>query len=312
MLRALGNIVLIFLLFITIFTLKDTLTPVAERIGSEVQTVVASLEKKYGIKTPLHQLEQQPVPEMSTPGPLTVVEPHPTVPTTPETSSTTSTSALTRANIVYWTNKARKENGNLPALKEVSLLDTTATAKTNDMFAYSYFEHTSPSGRTVADQAQEAGYEYITIGENLALGHFATAAEVVDAWMNSPGHRANILNSRYTEIGIGVRKGAYKGDTVWILTQHFGLPRSACPKIDTGLHELITANQSKLDSMFATLGVKKEEIAATGQFSPSYNTLVNQYNELVRQYNALVTDTKTEIATYNTQVQEYNLCLQAK
>lgn len=291
--------------------MRDAIKPVADRVGTYVRGVIVTLEKDFGAKKGLPELAKGPEKEISTPGALTV-----STTTTPATtgsqvqSGSTATSGITKASIIYWTNQARKENGNLPPLTENTLLDTTALAKTNDLFAKQYFEHTSPTGMTVGTQADSAGYQYIMIGENLALGNFDSGKAIVDAWMNSPGHRANILGDRYSEIGVGIRQGTYNGRTVWIATQHFGLPRNACPAVDESLKILISANETHLTDLKAQIDAKKEQIDNTSELSPNYNTRVEEYNALVREYNELVTNTKSEIATYNAQVDAYNICLQ--
>src|SRR6185369_15716694 len=117
----------------------------------------------------------------------------------------------------------------LPALKENALLDKAAKKKLDDMFAQQYFEHINPQGKGPSDLAKSVGYDYIAIGENLALGNFKNDAELVQAWMDSPGHRANILNKQYTEIGVAVGQGTYEGKKTWLAVQEFGRPTSSCP-----------------------------------------------------------------------------------
>ncbi len=99
------------------------------------------------------------------------------------------------------TNAERAYYG-LPALTFNATLGTAAQLHAEDMAANSYLEHTGLNGSTPASRATNAGYDYLYIGENIAAG-YQTPEEVVDAWMNSEGHRANILNSNYTEIGFG-------------------------------------------------------------------------------------------------------------
>ncbi len=112
---------------------------------------------------------------------------------------------------------------NLSDLKINPLLMQAAQAKADDMAVNSYFAHTSPSSVTPWYWFQKAGYEYIYAGENLAI-NFSDSEDVVNAWMNSAGHRANILNGYFTEIGIGIAKGIYqKKETVFIV-QMFGRP----------------------------------------------------------------------------------------
>ena len=159
---------------------------------------------------------------------------------------------LLQSQIIAQTNLQRQENGNLPALKENAELDATAAAKANDMFINQYFEHVSPSGIGPGDLAQKNGYSYIVEGENLILGNFSSEKEVVQDWMNSPGHRANILNVRYTDIGVSIIKGTYKGQTVWIGVQEFGLPSSVCRR-GVGRLCVISANFCCIAGLFAIL-----------------------------------------------------------
>ncbi|MGW4256016.1 CAP domain-containing protein, partial [Streptomyces californicus] len=97
------------------------------------------------------------------------------------------------------------------------LLNTAAQRHSADMAANDYFDHTSQDGREPDDRITAAGYQWTTYGENIAKGQ-RTPAEVMQAWMDSPGHRANILNCSFKEIGMGKQES---GDgPVW--TQVFG------------------------------------------------------------------------------------------
>lgn len=100
------------------------------------------------------------------------------------------------------TNQERVENG-LGKLSINSQLTSAAEAKASDMAAKDYWSHNTPSGETPWTFILAAGYDYKTAGENLAYG-FDSSASTVTAWMNSPGHRANILNSSYIEVGFGI------------------------------------------------------------------------------------------------------------
>jgi hypothetical protein len=82
-------------------------------------------------------------------------------------------------------------------------LDNAAQAKASNMVAMNYWSHDTPSGQTPWDFITAAGYNYKTAGENLAYG-FDTSAEVMAAWMASPDHRANILNTSYKDVGFGI------------------------------------------------------------------------------------------------------------
>jgi hypothetical protein len=100
------------------------------------------------------------------------------------------------------TNNERTGNG-LGSLRLNAQLSQAAQAKAADMVADNYWAHTSPSGKTPWTFINAAGYSYTTAGENLAYG-FATSSETIAGWMNSPGHRANILNTSYRDVGFGI------------------------------------------------------------------------------------------------------------
>lgn len=109
------------------------------------------------------------------------------------------------------TNAQRTANG-LGALALNATLNQAAQAKAQDMMNNDYWSHVSPSGVTPWYWMTSAGYSYQTAGENLAYG-FATSADTVTGWMNSPGHRANILNTSYKDIGFGiVNAPSYQGE----------------------------------------------------------------------------------------------------
>jgi uncharacterized protein YkwD len=120
-------------------------------------------------------------------------------------SSSLYSSSVTPQNIVALTN-ATRSNLNLGKLSESDKLQQAAQAKADDMMKAQYFSHTAPSGLTPWDWFKKAGYQYLYAGENLAV-HYDVAEDVQDGWMASPGHRANIVNPNYTEIGVGVSYG---------------------------------------------------------------------------------------------------------
>ncbi len=102
-----------------------------------------------------------------------------------------------------------RANAGLSALKYDWELGRVAQYKSQDMHDKNYFSHTSPVYGTPFTMMKNFGISYKSAGENIAMGQ-KTAAAVVDAWMNSEGHRANILNKNYTHIGVGyVKDGNY-------------------------------------------------------------------------------------------------------
>ncbi|MFI6010304.1 CAP domain-containing protein [Streptomyces sp. NPDC051243] len=123
----------------------------------------------------------------------------------------------TAAEVVGLTNRERAGAGLRPLAVDPAL-GTAAQAYSADMAARAFYSHTSPEGSRPWDRAAAAGSRMRTIGENIACGQ-RSPAEVVEGWMNSPGHRANILKRDFTHIGIGFAGGGPAG-TYW--TQLFG------------------------------------------------------------------------------------------
>ena len=110
--------------------------------------------------------------------------------------------------VVRLVNEIRISHG-LKPLTEDWQLSRVARYKSQDMRDLGYFSHTSPTYGSPFEMMKNFGITYRTAGENIAKG-YSTPKAVVDAWMNSPGHRANILNSSYTHIGVGyVTSGNY-------------------------------------------------------------------------------------------------------
>jgi hypothetical protein len=137
-------------------------------------------------------------------------------------SSNWFVSSVIPSALVTMTNDEREREA-LGDLTRSALLDAAAKRKAEDMAQYGYFEHDSPTGVTPWHWFSVVGYEYAYAGENLAV-HFTDSEDVVKAWMKSPGHRANIMNAKYTEIGIGTAKGSYKGSPTVFVVQLFGTP----------------------------------------------------------------------------------------
>ncbi|MBA2947966.1 CAP domain-containing protein [Streptomyces himalayensis] len=125
--------------------------------------------------------------------------------------------AQTAAEVIALTNTERARAGLTP-LSGDPHLTAAAQGHSADMVARAFYSHTSPDGSEPWDRAAAAGCTRRSIGENIACGQ-RSPAEVVDGWMNSPGHRANILKPGFTHIGVGFAGGGAAG-TYW--TQLFG------------------------------------------------------------------------------------------
>jgi uncharacterized protein YkwD len=123
---------------------------------------------------------------------------------------------ITASDLLASTNQKRQEN-NLGPLQMNDQLSVAAAQKAEHMFANNYWAHIAPDGTTPWFFIKNSGYEYLYAGENLARG-FTTSTDVVNAWMDSPTHRENMLSKNYNEIGFAIREGSLTGsDTVLVV-----------------------------------------------------------------------------------------------
>lgn len=129
---------------------------------------------------------------------------------------------VTVEKIVSLVNQERISN-QLSPLSISAELSTAATQKAADMFTKNYWAHISPTGVSPWQFISSSGYSYIYAGENLAKS-FNTSEEVVNAWMNSPAHRANILKPEYKDIGISVMNGVLNSEETTLVVEEFGTP----------------------------------------------------------------------------------------
>lgn len=289
---------LVLVLFFAGYSFRGDIPTWYRGISSEIQRRIADFQKT-AVESLTETIETVIEKEILTPPPLRAkVEAPQTV--------------LTRAGTINWTNAEREQNGLVP-LKENAKLNAAAEAKMRDMFVKQYFEHVSPSGKGPSDLAEEAGYEFIAIGENLALGNFGDDQKLVEAWMNSPGHRANILNRRYSEIGVAVGRGMFEGRTTWLAVQEFGRPLSDCPEEPAvSLKAEIEESNRLLEEMAAELGEKRAELDAyRPKRGGEYDAKVEEYNALVREYNELVQRTKDAVERFNSQATAFNACIES-
>jgi uncharacterized protein YkwD len=267
-------------------TLEPFLTQTKE-IKSEIEKLKESAEKE--ILPPV----QKPKKQVLTPKPLIKVE-----------KEKVFEGILTKEGIISQTNAQREKFG-LPPLKESEILNLSAKMKLEDMFEKQYFSHDSPTGETLEDLMKKVNYEYIVVGENLAMGNFESDKEVVEGWMQSPGHRENILNPRYQEIGVAAKEGIFQGKKVWIAVQHFGKPLSVCKKPSEEMRSQIEKNIAQLKEMEEKLKSLKEEAEKTKDPQK-----IQEYNLLVSDYNSLLKETFSKIEKYNFDVRKFNECIE--
>lgn len=123
--------------------------------------------------------------------------------------------------IIALTNEIREERG-LPILKVEEKLNTSAQLKSDDMAIKEYFAH-SESNQTVTTWLKSAGYKYSTAGENLAVG-YSSALDIVTAWKNSGTHYANLIDTDFTDLGVGLSGGVFDGQPTVYIAQHLASP----------------------------------------------------------------------------------------
>ena len=213
--------------------------------------------------------------------------------------------------VMYFTNQERAEEG-VRSLVYNEKLALAARRKMNDMFDRQYFAHDDPDGGMGAGLlAADVGYEYILIGENLAMGNFRDDEDLVESWMNSPGHRLNIIKEDYSEIGVAVGEGEYQGRVVWMAVQIFGRPLSECPVPNEELRSIIENNNLVLDFLSREMSSLEERINE-GDFSSNreYREAIDQYNIFVGEYNRILEETKILIERLNTEIRIFNDCIE--
>lgn len=181
-------------------------------------------------------------------------------------ASSVIASPINTTNVISLSNSSRAASG-LPALTSNGLLARAAQAKADDMLARGYFAHNSPDGKTPWTFIKAAGYSYISAGENLAVD-FTQAENVETAWMNSPGHRANILNKNYEEIGVGIATGQWQGHETTFVVQMFGTPVAQNVAI-TNIPTVVQPAVPTAHAAVAAAPVKAEAIAQSSPASPA-------------------------------------------
>jgi hypothetical protein len=158
--------------------------------------------------------------------------------------------------VISLTNEQRKAV-HLSELKLNPVLAQAAAEKAQDMFAKGYWAHNAPDGTEPWYFVLKSGYNYLHAGENLARD-FSTPEAVVTAWMNSPTHKANILSSKYQDIGIAVVDGQLKGVETTLVVQMFGTPVAETPQV--------SANQTSRNNLVNSV-IAMENTQVTAPFS---------------------------------------------
>lgn len=223
-----------------------------------------------------------------------------------ENKSEKQTEPLSTSKIIKLTNRVRSDH-NLPQLTENNTLNLIAKEKVENMFEDEYFAHTSPDGKEASDLANEFNYHFILIGENLAKGIFQSNKALIDGWMDSPGHRENILKEKYGEIGVAAKWDEYNGKRVWMAVQIFGTPASACPTPSRDLPLLINKLEERADDLKLRIELADDELEELE--GEDYNNKVKLRNRLVEVYNKIGEEMDDLVNKYNNQIEERNNCI---
>lgn len=168
------------------------------------------------------------------------------------------------SDIVSLTNQARASAGADPVTLQENL-NQAARLKAQDMLKQQYFDHYGPNGETPWQWFHAAGYRYTYAGENLA-SNFTDAESLHQAWMNSPTHRENIVNSNYRDMGLAVATGELNGHRTTIVVQMFGAT-SIPPATVSG--ESIVVND--------VTDTANEEVFAEGSLIVSPETITSEF-----------------------------------
>ena len=202
---------------------------------------------------------------------------------------------LTKAGVLNETNRHRA-SAKLQPLRGNATLDKAAQQKLDDLFKQQYFDHVSPNGTKPADLVDGVGYQYIKVGENLALGNFKDDTVLVQAWMDSPGHRANIMHAQFQELGIAVGQGSFEGHKTWIGVQTFAMPASACPTPDSRLEKEYKEQEARLE----VLGSELKNLQS--QLKQEQENL----EKIAREIESINKEGRAKLEAGNTQIQHGN------
>jgi hypothetical protein len=174
---------------------------------------------------------------------------------------------ISPSEVIRLTNERRTANG-LSSLSENKSLDAAALAKGQDMLSKGYWAHFGPDGTSPWTFFTNFGYKYQYAGENLARD-FSSPQGAVEAWMNSPTHKENILNPKYKEIGIGVVEGSLGGADTTIIVQFFGTTLAGAPSIPVAKAQEVSVTKTASPSSQALAQVTVKSPVPEPSFSPT-------------------------------------------
>jgi len=216
-------------------------------------------------------------------------------------------SHITQQGIIDLTNAERKKEG-LDGLGKTTELVVSAAAKADDIFSRQYFDIISPDGTTVKDFVARAKYTYVAIGETIIMGNYVNDQALIDALMDSPAHRANILHPGFTAIGVAISRHAFEGNDVWVVVQHFGRPPTECPSepVRTLLVQ-IESQKDRINEIEGMIDAFRKELEDTTPDTENTEK-TQEHNKLVHEFNGLVEETRILVNDYNGKARAYNDC----
>lgn len=215
--------------------------------------------------------------------------------------------SIATTQVIQAVNNERRLAG-LPPFEQNQRLAEAAQAKATDMLARQYWSHNTPEGTEPWRFIDETGYKYTIAGENLAK-NFSSTASMIDAWMDSPTHKANILHEQYTQTGVAVVEGELEGIPTVLIVQLFAKPYITAATVDeeNALHSEVTNNSLSTNKSSDTVaGSNPQKETATIKSVEANNEELSNTDE------SLLGDTTTSIRqpTYNP-LQLYRLGLLA-
>ncbi|MEI7424501.1 MAG: CAP domain-containing protein [Candidatus Staskawiczbacteria bacterium] len=191
---------------------------------------------------------------------------------------------ITKSTLENFINQTRQSVGLGPLTKNLKL-EQAAQLKAENMVQNNYFNHTSPTGVTPWFWFLKAGYSYKFAGENLAIG-FYDSQEVYNAWLNSPSHKANIVNPNYTEVGTAILTGFGENNSI-VVVQEFASPKVTIVK-NNNPTQVVTKNTQTSTTGTETLNTDTNTATVTKKTNINTKTPTSNIDTATSK-----TDTKT-------------------
>lgn len=250
-----------------------------------VQTNMADILPKAKIEAPLQESEFQ---KTSSYGNLDCAHPE---------SNYFASTMLELTNVDREKNRDKK-------LKWSETLCESAKLKSEDMVAHNYFDHIAPDGTQPWHWIEVAGYKYISVGENLALNYF-TPETAHAALMASEGHRENILNNDFQDLGIYYLRGKINGQDAFILIQHFASPAPTTPpaikyicetdKAEKNLKDL-KKTKNQIEKYLADARDTRDQLKEAGQNTKELSDYIDYLKDKEKETDGYIKDINDYLA----------------